>query len=373
MKRKIGSLAAGIMLLAAAGNVFAADVNVFGDVFFWPRFESTTRTNNAEGAPITEQVESNFQLMYRAVIGMHMDWQEGFSGRLKLANDNAANIIVMPGRANAIIEEASLSWDRDGLKITGGRLLLGAYTGSVVMDAHFNPANPVDAAFAVFQRGIIDGLSVDYKLSDQVALTGIMANLANVTSIAYSGPDTPEDLENVDQNAVGVLSTIVLDDLRLWPGVVMTLPATIARQPQPVRTSYGLNAQYMLNGIALRAGVVMTSALVEEDGDDGTAANHVKNDTTMYKAGLGWSNWSLMFDYATRNDSAWDAVAGDWADEETSIDIMNIALTYNHVLAPGVSIQPRIKYLTQNYGRATDATFDEVARLRLEVLCIGRF
>ena len=373
MRRKFSLLLTGAFLLAA-GSAFAADVSLFGDVFFWPRFQQETFENTEEGALTTKRTESVIRILRRANLGANLCWGEGFSGRVKLAVDNAANIIVMPNAGVAVMEEAYIAWESDPLRLAGGRLPIAKYAGSVVMDAHTAPANPTDAPFAVFDRALINGLSVDYRVADNIEVTGIYDRLVNRTRVTFEGPDADPDQDATDQDTVGLLSTIRLDALRLVPAFVMTLPSTdAANQPQPSRTSYGLDAGYVINGVALSAGVAMTSVKLEEEATDTTLANHVRNDTLIYRAGLGYKGFSLLFEMGTYTEYAWDALEEEWADDEVSSDLMHIAASYNYVISPGISVQPRIKYFTRKFGNATDTEWNEYSRLRLEALLIGRF
>jgi hypothetical protein len=380
MRGKISLLLAGIMILSIAGSVFAADVTTYADVRFRPRFEQTTSENNTTGAGTTEKVQTDMKLIYRGRMGMKAKLDEGFSGGLKLAVSSVGNNITMPtdGTDNvATIEAAYIAWENDVWKITGGRFGVKAYAKSCVLDAHINPTLPIDTPFADNQRATIDGLCIDYNASDQVSLSAAVAHLDNESAIAYSGDTAPDDDESTDQNAVALLSTIKLDALTLKPGVAMTMASTEQsaglNQPQPTRTSYGLNLMYKLENVKLLAGVAMTSASIDEDGDATTAANHVENDSIVYEVGVKSKGISLMVDMGTyTTETTWGV--DDWVeDTATERALMNIALAYDYKPAKGVKIQPRLKYRTREYDDDTLQSYDKDTRIRFEVSCDAKF
>jgi hypothetical protein len=378
MRGKISLLLAVVMILSIAGSVFAAEVTTFGDVRFRPRYEQTTSEDNTTGAGTTEKVKTDMKLIYRGRAGMKAKLDNGFSGGLKLAVSSVANNITMPtdGTDNIItLDQAYIAWKKEAWKITGGRLPVKAYSKSVVLDAHTNPTMPVDCPFADNLRGTIDGMCVDYKASDDVSLSLPIVHMVNESNTTYSGDTAPADDEDSDQNAVGVLATIKLDALKLKPGIAMTLASTQGAQPQPTRTTYGLNAEYKLDEVKLMAGIAMTAAEIDEDGDATTVANHVENDTILYEVGAKYQGFSLMVDMATyTTETTWDAVAGDWvADTATERAMMNIALAYDYKPAKGVKIQPRLKYRTREYDDDASATFDADTRIRFEVTCDAKF
>jgi hypothetical protein len=378
MRGKISLLLAGIMILSIAGSVFAADVTTYGDVRFRPRFEQTTSEDNTTGAGTTKKVKTDMKLLYRGRIGAKAKWDNGFSGKVKLAVNAIANNVTMPttGVNNIMtLEEASLSWKKDALKLTGGRIMCKGYAKSVVLDSHTNPTLPIDTPFADNNRAIIDGMTADYEASDQVSLTGAIIHLANESNTAYSGDAAPADDEDSDQNAVGILSTIKLDALKLMPGIVMTLASTQGAQPQATRMTYGLNAEYKMDKIKLLAGLAMTAQEADEDGDATTVANHVSDDTILYEVGAKYDNLSLMVDMATfTQETTWDAAAGDWADDTATEQAqMNIMVAYDYKPAKGVKIQPRLKYRTREYDDDASAAFDADTRIRFEVTCDAKF
>jgi hypothetical protein len=378
MRGKISLLLAGIMILSIAGTAFAAEVTTFGDVRFRPRYEQTTSEDNTTGAGTTEKVKTDMKLLYRGRVGVKAKWDNGFSGKVKLAVNAVANNVTMPttGVNNIMnLEEASLSWKKDAWKLTGGRIMCKGYAKSVVLDCHTNPTLPIDTPFADNNRAILDGMTVDYAASDQVDLTGAIIHLANESNTTYSGPTAPADDEDSDQNAVGVLATIKLDALKLMPGIVMTMASTQGAQPQATRTTYGLNAEYKLDEVKLCAGIGMTAAEADEDGDATTVANHMKEDTMLYEVGAKYNGFSLMVDMATYTaETTWDAVAGDWADDTATEQAqMNIMVAYDYKPAKGVKIQPRLKYRTREMDDDTSATFDKDTRIRFEVTCDAKF
>jgi hypothetical protein len=382
MRGKISLLLAVIMILSIAGSVFAADVTTFGDVRVRPRYDQTTSKDNTAGAGTTEKVQTDMMIIYRGRMGAKAKWDNGFSGGLKLAVASIANNVTMPttGANNVItLDQAYLSWAKEAWKICGGRLPLSAYSKSVVMDSHNYPALPIDTPFADNDLATIDGIAVDYAASEQVALTAVIIHLDNESNIAYSGTAAPADDEDKDQNAVGVLSTIKMDALKLMPGAVMTMASSEQsgglNQPQPTRMTYGLNAEYKADALKLCAGIAMTSQVVEEDADATTAANHVKDDTIMYEVGAKYNAFSLMVDMATyTQETTWDAATDDWmADTATEQAQMNISVAYDYSPAKDVNIQPRLKYRTRKMADDTSSTFDEDIRLRFEVTCDAKF